>query len=135
MSGGLKFDFRRHVMAQRILQLRELKNEAPDGTIRLLSNHLLFVHLQSPAPASLSAAAPQLDKHFVSQFFDRQKIRNHLNMKGVARRAQSLYCAVSWPIRKPVGLWEAAHQMAQCASLIAPYTRLNASIQPSDWRP
>src|SRR6267143_1381465 len=38
-----------------------------------------------------------------------------------SRRAQSLYCAASRPIRKPVGLWEAARQMAQCASLIAPY--------------
>ena len=47
-------------------------------------------------------------------------------VRAEARRAQSLYCAVSRLIRNPVGFWEAAHQMAQCASLIAPYTDVAA---------
>jgi hypothetical protein len=38
----------------------------------------------------------------------------------IARRAQSLNCAASRPIRKPVGLQEAAHQTAQCARLLRP---------------
>jgi hypothetical protein len=53
-----------------------------------------------------------------------------------ARKAQSLYCAVFGPIRKLFGLWKlplTAHSAeelstippnaAQCAALIAPYSR------------